>query len=111
MTDFKIKNGRLTLKNGILTVRSLDLDPPKAETDGNTSTPIADDHPKPKTTAQRQRELYERRKADGWRKVWVDPKTLKLAEMLGGIDRISADREAWIAKATTSGPRPWWRFW
>lgn len=44
-----------------------------------------------KTAKERAKDHYERRKAAGWRKTWVDPETLALAEELGGIEKIAAD--------------------
>lgn len=44
-----------------------------------------------KTAKERAKEHYDRKKAAGWRKTWVDPETLKLAEELGGIDKIAEE--------------------
>lgn len=95
--DFSFKNGALTFQAQEPLSASIEEEKPKA---------------KAKTDAERQKDLYERRKAEGWRKIWVDPKTLELAKMLGGIENIPADREAWIARVKEQEKRrPWWRFW
>jgi hypothetical protein len=44
-----------------------------------------------KTAKERAKEHYDRKKAAGWRKTWIDPETLRLAEELGGIDQLPAD--------------------
>lgn len=46
-----------------------------------------------KTAAERQKSLYERRKAAGWKKGWIDPATAQLAEDLGGIEHIVEHRD------------------
>ena len=40
------------------------------------------------TAAERQKALYERRRAAGWKKSWIDPKTAEVAADLGGIERL-----------------------
>ena len=45
-----------------------------------------------KTAKERAKEHYDRKKAAGWRKTWVDPNTLALADELGGIEAVSGDR-------------------
>lgn len=45
-----------------------------------------------KTAKERAKEHYDRKKAAGWRKTWVDPETLRLAEELGGIENIVSER-------------------
>ncbi|SNR88148.1 hypothetical protein [Puniceibacterium sediminis] len=58
-----------------------------------TLTPGMGHNGRAKTQAERQKEHYHRRKAEGWRKTWVDPQTLTLADELGGIERIQAHRD------------------
>ena len=38
------------------------------------------------TNAQRQAELRRRRKADGWRLLWIDPDRVATAERIGSGD-------------------------
>jgi hypothetical protein len=45
-----------------------------------------------KSAKERAKEHYDRKKAAGWRKTWVNPETLKLADHLGGIEGVAADR-------------------
>ena len=107
MNEITITSGHLTLKNGALTLKTRE-----AVAAPNTAQAETPEKPKAKTGAERQKELYERRKAEGWRKIWVDPATLELAKLLGGIENIPADREAWIARVKEQKKRrPWWRFW
>ena len=108
MNEITITSGHLTLKNGALTLKTRD---PVATDDPALAEPP--EKPKAKTGAERQKELYERRKVDGWRKVWVDPATLELAELLGGIEKIPTERLAWIVRVSElEKRRPWWRrFW
>ena len=42
----------------------------------------------PKSPAERAKSSYERRKAAGWRKIFVDPGTIALAKRLGGIEKL-----------------------
>jgi hypothetical protein len=109
MNKITITTGQLTLKNGALTLKTRET---IATRDPALAKPP--EKSKAKTGAERQKELYERRKADGWRKVWVNPDTLELADMLGGIEKIPPDRLEWIARVSELEKRdPWWRrfFW
>lgn len=92
-----------------------------------------------KTDAQRQKSLYKRRTAQGWRKGWLDPGTIDLAKRLGGVEKIpdayaaqraendrlkasmdSAEKRTKDADAALKAAeaelhrlrsRPWWRVW
>ena len=113
MTDIRIKDGKLTLKNGELIIRSKQLPPAGGPSPTSPQNPAQASASQAKTSAERQKELYERRKAEGWKKIWVDPATMELAERLGGIQMIPQEREEWIAKVEEltrqQPPRPWWR--
>ena len=47
----------------------------------------------PKSAKERAKSHYQRKTEEGWRKTWVDPDTLLLAEMFGGIENISKERD------------------
>lgn len=89
MSDIKITDGKLTLKNGELTIRSQQVGTSNPAATTAPNTPPA---PPPLTpqqqSAQRQKQFYARRKAQGWKKDWIDPETQKLADELGGIEKI-----------------------
>lgn len=119
MEELTIVNGQLTLRNGLLTVRSRDIARSKPTAPEEKTSPDAmQEKPVPKTAAERQKELYERRKADGWRKIWTDPKTIALADELGGVEHISENRAALLTRiaeleAMIALPRKrkWWFQW
>ncbi len=115
MTKFKITEGSFRLKNGALTLSFPDDILPN--TDKTSPSEPVQEKPEPKTAAERQKELYERRKADGWKKIYVDPATIELAQELGGIENIVEDRQHWIRTASElnakieSSKKPWWKVW
>jgi len=47
----------------------------------------------PKSARTRAKLSYERRRAEGWKKGWIDPATQELAEQLGGIEHIREHRD------------------
>lgn len=125
-TELTICDAKLTLKNGTLTVSSPDFK--RKETDMSSGVASESEQPRenktaPKTAAERQKELYERRKEAGWRKSWLNPATLALIEELGSIEAIPKEREALLAKIADlererarqkpkeRAPRRWWHFW
>lgn len=94
-----IKDAAMRLKDGHLTLRASDLLPKEKSVDR------PEEHSEPMTAAQRQKKLYEDRKAKGWRKTWMPPELLELADQLGGIDKIAADREMWMRRAIEAEAR------
>lgn len=46
-----------------------------------------------KTAAERQKDHYDRRKDEGWRKGWIDPVTLARVKDLGGIEHVAAQHD------------------
>lgn len=126
-TELKIRDAKLTLKNGTLTVSSPDFKPKEADMSAGAAS--EGEQPKEnktvaKTAAERQKELYERRKEAGWRKSWLNPATLALVEELGSIEAIPKEREALLAKIADlerekANQKPeerfqrrlWWQFW
>lgn len=72
----------------------------------------------PKSDAERAKASYERKKAAGWSKLFVDPGTRALAKQLGGFEKIPKhveqqyrrieELEAKLAEAERKGWRlPW----
>ncbi len=47
----------------------------------------------PKSDAGRSKDSYYKKRDAGWRMRWVDPDTLRLADMFGGIENISTQRD------------------
>lgn len=47
----------------------------------------------PKSAKERAKSHYQRKTEAGWKKTWVDPDTLLLADMFGGIENISKQRD------------------
>lgn len=46
----------------------------------------------PKSAKERAKSHYQRKTEAGWKKTWVDPDTLALADELGGIEAVAANR-------------------
>jgi len=105
MKEVKLKEGRLTLKNGELTIKGAEIVEKKQEKTESQPLRLEEEAKAPKTAAERQKDLYERRKTEGWRKAWINPETLALANDLGGIQEIPAE----IARLRAAAARSWWQ--
>ena len=114
-----IKDAAMRLKDGNLILRASDL-LPKEKTPKNPDDPEATKEPM--TPAQRQKKLYEERKAEGWKKQWMTPDLIMIAEQLGGVEHVAPSWHKWMHRAVTAEtqlmqqqeqrqPRRWWKFW
>lgn len=124
LTKIEITEASMRLKDGVFTLNAKDLLPPKSE--------HSKDKNKPKSNAERQRELTERRKEAGLVREWVHNSVLSVAEELGGSEEIAMEIErlrvraekaeeiaasekqradAAMAEVQRLKSRRWWRFW
>lgn len=124
LAKIEITEARMRLKDGVFTLNAKDLMPTKAEP--------AEDKNKPKSNAERQRALAERRKEAGLVREWVHKSVLAMAEDLDGSEEIALEIERLRARAEEAEQlamsekrraddamaevqrlksRRWWRFW
>lgn len=99
LKTIEIEDAAMRLKGGKLTLRASDLLPkekkPEAPRDPN----------QPLTGAERQKKLYRERTEAGWKKTWVPPDLIQLADELGGIENIVGSRENWMHRAIKAEQR------
>ncbi|UOA34417.1 hypothetical protein DSM110093_04253 (plasmid) [Sulfitobacter sp. DSM 110093] len=93
LKTIEIADAAMRLKGGKLTLRASDLLPKET----NPDTPR--DPNQPMTGAERQKKLYQERTDAGWKKTWVPPELIQLADDLGGIENVVRSREEWMRRA------------
>jgi hypothetical protein len=124
LAKIEITEARMQLKDGVFTLNAKDLLPPKSEP--------AEGKNKPKSNAERQRALAERKKEAGLVRDWVHKSVLSMAKELGSpeefaleIERLRSRAEeaeamaalekqradAAMAEVQRLKSRRWWRFW
>ena len=117
LTQIEVTKARMTLSNGVLSLKASDLLPPKIKT--------ADAIEQIKSGKERQREFVQRKKDAGYKKEWLHHSIQELAEETGGQENIvasvdllrkraeAAEKRADKAEAEVRRlkARRWWRFW
>lgn len=117
LTQIEITKARMTLVNGVLSLKASDLLPPKVKT--------ADAVEQTKTGKERQRQFVQRKKDAGFKKDWLHHTIQVLAEEAGGQENIVANVDLLRKRAEAAEARAdkaeaevrrlkagrWWRFW
>jgi hypothetical protein len=139
MKKYTFEEADLSFHDGKVTLRTpTDIAANEAEQQAALAAAKAAREKKAQSSAERQAEFRQKKKDAGWKSTYVDPKTLKAADDLGGIENVLQDRNKWMdrtviaeaqcrtleAELTTlravldalqaqpqPEPRTWWRFW
>lgn len=124
LAKIEITEARMRLKDGVFTLNAKDLLPQKTEPNGDKS--------KPKSGAERQRALAERKREAGLVRDWVHKSVLSMAKEFGKPEEFAAEIErlraraeeaeamvvsekqradAAVAEVQRLKSRRWWWFW
>lgn len=97
LTQIEITEAKMSLANGVLSLRARDLLPPKPRNDEKAK--------EAKTANERQREFAQRKRAAGFKKDWLHESLSALAEDAGGQENITTLVNALRRRAETAEQR------